>query len=235
MADGELPEYVREFAEYKDCERFALDFVQKYPKADYRRILLIRRTTSDNFGIKEYHYIGHSWIEYNGKLLMAYSGFDTFDSYTVGEHFKRNKLTPDQLHDKIIKFKQYCVDVTREMQSKNLVPTDFIKNVELYQRNMFLVGVSEYDKEKLAFDFTLAPHSTFTFELKVFDIKRNEVELAPVENQPDMGGKKRTKRRRRTKRKLTKRRKTRKGKKGKRRRTKIKRPTKQDQQKEEDK
>jgi len=223
MVGSELPEYLREYAEYKDCDRFARNFVTRYPQANYRRIMLIRKTTSNNFGIQEHSYLNHSWIEYNGMLLMAYSGLDSGSgSYTVSEHFKRNTLTPDQLHEKINEFIQYCVDVTGNMQINNSVPTDFIENVESYQRDMFIVGLSRVEKEKLKSDFELADASTFTFEIKVIDINGDEVKFAPVKK-PPMGGKKRTKRRRRTKRKLTKRRKTRKGKKGKRRRTKRRR------------
>ena len=84
MAYGELPEELSEFAKYNDCDRFARNFVQRYPEADYRRIMLIRRTTSDNFGFKEHNYLSHSWIEYKGMLLMAYSGLDSGLGSAVG-------------------------------------------------------------------------------------------------------------------------------------------------------
>lgn len=172
----QLPEEVRKFAHYDDCESFARDFIKKHHDANYRRITLRRKTTADNFGIKNVDYLGHSWIEYEGMLLMAYSGLDsTTGSYTVGEHFKINNLTPDQLHDKIIKFKQYCVDVTEKMQRNNSVPTDFIKNVDLYQRYMFHAGLSRSEKEKLKTDFTLADPSTFSFEIEVTDINNKVI------------------------------------------------------------
>ena len=178
--EKQLPVEVREFAEYRSCEKFAREFMQKHPyHAVYRRIMLRRKTTSDVFFVKSYNYLSHTWIEYKGMLLMAYSGTNPSEfSFTVGEHFKRNTLTPDQLHKKIIEFKQYCADVTDMMQKDNIVPTDFIENVGLYQNQMFGVGLCSGDIKKLEDDFKLDEASTFSFEIVVTNIKGSEVIFA---------------------------------------------------------
>ena len=228
-----LPPELREFAKYGDCVKFAKEFAEKEYAAAYRRIVLSRRTTSKKFELKEHDYCGHSWIEYEDKLFMAYSGYADghSGSYTVEEHFQKNTLTPDELHDIIIEFKKYCVNVTRNRNSFNIMrrfdPNVFIKKVDSYHRRMFHVGVSKAEKDKLERDFNLANDaSTFNFEIKVFDINDDEVNYSAWAPDNFNGGKTfkkikykirksterkgQTKRRRPTKRRKSKRRKSKK-------------------------
>ncbi len=148
----------------------------------------------------------------------------------VEEHFQKNTLTPDELHKIIIEFKNYCVEFknycvshqrmrNRLTSSKRFDPTDFIENVNSYHLRMFHVGFKEVEKDKLESDFNLANDpSTFTFEIKVFDIDGKEVEYNfnggktfkkikyKIRKSTERKGQ--TKRRRPTKRRKSKRRKT---------------------------
>lgn len=95
-------------------------------------------------------------------LFMAFSSYP--NTYTVQEHFEKNVLTPKVLNQKIIVLKQYCETATEAMQS-GVVPDDFVTTVDSQLRDMFYIGLTTSEKEKIRGDFELANPREFTFEI----------------------------------------------------------------------